>query len=61
MTAKPIATVMLNDPEANWVVSFLGWQQQSGAQVPRLLKIEREDVQIKIQTNQWTAVAAKTK
>jgi outer membrane lipoprotein LolB len=26
-----------------------------------LLKVERENVQIKIQTNQWTAVAAKTK
>ena len=56
-----IKQLISHDPEANWVVSFLGWQQQSGAQVPRLLKIEREDVQIKIQTNQWTAVAAKTK
>ncbi|WP_350999704.1 lipoprotein insertase outer membrane protein LolB [Shewanella sp. TB7-MNA-CIBAN-0143] len=56
-----IKQLISHDSEANWVVSFLGWQQQSGALVPRLLKVERENVQIKIQTNQWTAVAAKTK
>ncbi|MGX9460494.1 lipoprotein insertase outer membrane protein LolB [Shewanella sp. A14] len=48
------------DPHANWSVNFISWQQQSGALVPKLLKIEREDVQIKIQNNQWNAVAAKT-
>ncbi|WP_137222673.1 MULTISPECIES: lipoprotein insertase outer membrane protein LolB [Shewanella] len=56
-----IKQLISHDPEANWLVSFLSWQQQNGAIVPKLLKIEREDVQIKIQTNQWTAVAAKTK
>ena len=55
-----IKQVISYDPQANWSVSFLSWQQQSGALVPRLLKVERENVQIKIQTNQWTAVAAKT-
>ncbi|MBB1319224.1 outer membrane lipoprotein LolB [Shewanella sp. SR43-4] len=55
-----IKQVISYDPQANWSVSFLSWQQQSGALVPKLLKIERENVQIKIQTNQWTAVAAKT-
>ncbi|WP_404948345.1 lipoprotein insertase outer membrane protein LolB [Shewanella sp. SR43-8] len=55
-----IKQVISYDPQANWSVSFLNWQQQSGALVPKLLKIERENVQIKIQTNQWTAVAAKT-
>ena len=49
------------DPQANWSVRFLSWQQQSGATVPKLLIIEREDVQIKIQTNQWTALTTKTK
>lgn len=55
-----IKQVISYDPQANWSVSFLSWQQQSGALVPKLLKIERENVQIRIQTNQWTAVAAKT-
>lgn len=55
-----IKQVISYAPQANWSVSFLSWQQQSGALVPKLLKIERENVQIKIQTNQWTAVAAKT-
>ncbi|MEZ8186134.1 lipoprotein insertase outer membrane protein LolB [Shewanella sp. 5S214] len=55
-----IKQVISYDPQANWSVSFISWQQQSGALVPKLLKIERENVQIKIQTNQWTAVAAKT-
>jgi len=55
-----IKQVISYDPQANWSVSFLSWQQQSGALVPKLLKIERENMQIKIQTNQWTAVAAKT-
>jgi outer membrane lipoprotein LolB len=56
-----IKQLISHDPQANWSVSFLSWQRQSGALVPKLVKIEREDVQIKIQTNQWTAVAARTK
>ncbi|MFT5789143.1 MAG: outer membrane lipoprotein LolB [Shewanella sp.] len=56
-----IKQLISHDPQANWSVSFLSWHHQSGALVPKLLKIERENVQIKIQSNQWTAVAARTK
>ncbi|AZG74432.1 lipoprotein insertase outer membrane protein LolB [Shewanella livingstonensis] len=56
-----IKQLISHDAQANWSVSFISWQQQGGALVPKLLKIEREDVQIKIQTNQWTAVKSKAK
>jgi outer membrane lipoprotein LolB len=49
------------DAQSDWKVSFINWQQQSGALVPRLLKIERNDVQIRIQTNLWQALDAKVK
>lgn len=49
------------DPQADWHVSFNSWQLQSGALVPKLLTIKRDDVQIKIQSNQWTAVQVKGK
>ena len=49
------------DAQSDWKISFINWQQQSGALVPRLLKIERNDVQIRIQTNLWQALDAKVK
>ncbi|MCL1141377.1 lipoprotein insertase outer membrane protein LolB [Shewanella gaetbuli] len=48
------------DPQADWQVSFISWQQQSGVEVPRLLKIERQDVQIRIQSNIWQALTTKS-
>ncbi|WP_144213176.1 lipoprotein insertase outer membrane protein LolB [Shewanella donghaensis] len=42
----------------NWHVKFASYQTQSGARLPRLLQINRADVQIKIQINQWQALAA---
>jgi outer membrane lipoprotein LolB len=42
--------------EHNWQVSFLSWQQQSGASVPKQIKIERAGVQVKIQINRWQAL-----
>ncbi|MDD8059932.1 MULTISPECIES: lipoprotein insertase outer membrane protein LolB [Shewanella] len=56
-----IKQLISDDPQANWHVSFNSWQQQSGASVPKLLTIKRNDVQIKIQSNQWTAVQVKGK
>ncbi|WP_434926958.1 lipoprotein insertase outer membrane protein LolB [Shewanella sp. HL-SH8] len=47
------------DDEADWQVSFVSWQQQSGVLVPKQLKIVRKDVQIKIQTNLWQALTPK--
>lgn len=40
-----------------WRVEFLKWQQQSGAQIPRLLQLKRTDLRLKIQVNQWQALA----
>lgn len=48
-----------NDNGEDWQVSFASYQRQSGANVPRLLQINRADVQIKIQINQWQALAIK--
>lgn len=47
------------DSEADWQVSFISWQPQSGVLVPKQLKIVRKDVQIKIQTNLWQALTPK--
>lgn len=39
-----------------WLIKFLSWQQQSGARVPRQLTLERGDLQLKLQLNQWQAL-----
>lgn len=39
-----------------WQVTFLSWQSQSGANVPHQLKLERGDLQLKLQLNQWQAL-----
>ncbi|QIR16098.1 outer membrane lipoprotein LolB [Shewanella aestuarii] len=51
-----VKQLISTDEQADWIVEFISWQQQSGAMVPKQLKIERADVQIKIQTNQWQAL-----
>ncbi|SIQ79927.1 lipoprotein insertase outer membrane protein LolB [Shewanella morhuae] len=39
-----------------WLVTFLSWQSQSGANVPYQLKLDRGDLQLKLQLNQWQAL-----
>ncbi len=39
-----------------WQVSFNSWQQQSGADVPRLLTLQRDEIRLKLQVNQWQAL-----
>ncbi|KPN76976.1 lipoprotein insertase outer membrane protein LolB [Shewanella xiamenensis] len=39
-----------------WLVTFLSWQSQSGAKVPYQLTLERGDLQLKLQLNQWQAL-----
>ncbi|MCG9697401.1 lipoprotein insertase outer membrane protein LolB [Shewanella sp. Isolate11] len=39
-----------------WQVSFKRWQQQSGAELPQLLELSRENIRLKIQINQWQAL-----
>ncbi len=40
----------------SWLVDFKSWRQQSGAEVPRLIEISRDDIRLKIQINQWQAM-----
>ncbi|MCE9686295.1 lipoprotein insertase outer membrane protein LolB [Shewanella sp. AS16] len=44
------------DPGAPWRVQFLSWQQQSGATIPKQLRLDREGLQLKIQVNRWQAL-----
>ena len=39
-----------------WQVVFKSWQTQSGAQLPKLLELTREDIRLKIQISQWQAL-----
>ncbi|MCP3128448.1 lipoprotein insertase outer membrane protein LolB [Shewanella sp. KJ2020] len=43
-----------------WQVTFLRWQSQSGTTVPHQLKLERGDLQLKLQLNQWQALGKST-
>ncbi|MCL1146159.1 lipoprotein insertase outer membrane protein LolB [Shewanella sp. 10N.261.52.F9] len=40
-----------------WEVEFSSWQTQSGAEVPRLLKLQRDNLRLKLQLTQWQALA----
>lgn len=39
-----------------WRIQYQGWQPQSGTTVPRLLRLDRGNLQLKIQLNQWQAL-----
>jgi len=40
-----------------WEVEFISWQQQSGAELPRLLQLKREDLRLKLQISHWQALS----
>lgn len=44
-----------------WIVDFVSWQQQSGAQVPQQIKLSRANLQLKIQLTQWQALIEQPK
>ncbi|MGI2855852.1 lipoprotein insertase outer membrane protein LolB [Shewanella algae] len=44
-----------------WQVKYLSWQQQSGADIPRLLKLNRGALELKIQLTEWQALEAEPK
>ncbi|RTR26645.1 lipoprotein insertase outer membrane protein LolB [Shewanella atlantica] len=52
---RPIKLTTQNPPP--WEVEFISWQQQSGAELPRLLQLKREDLRLKIQISQWQALS----
>ncbi len=41
----------------SWLVNFKSWQQQSGAEIPRLIEISRDGIKLKIQITQWQALS----
>ncbi|WOT05944.1 lipoprotein insertase outer membrane protein LolB [Shewanella youngdeokensis] len=43
-----------------WKISYKSWQTQSGAELPRLLDVTRDDIRLKIQINQWQALSPET-
>ncbi|MBR9729466.1 lipoprotein insertase outer membrane protein LolB [Shewanella intestini] len=45
-----------NASGTQWQIKFNSWQQQNGTQIPRLITISSEKVQIKIQNNHWQAM-----
>lgn len=53
---RPIS-LLSSDKESHWQVSFLSWQQQSGAQIPKKMLLTHEQVEIKLQLNRWQALA----
>lgn len=52
--------VLLSSSDTPWRVEFKSWQQQSGAQLPRLLQLTKDQLRLKIQISQWQALAATT-
>ena len=53
---RPIQLINSNQLPA-WKVDFNSWQTQSGAELPRLLDINRDDIRLKIQVSKWQALA----
>ncbi len=52
---RPIRLINSNQLPA-WKVDFNSWQIQSGAELPRLLDINRDDIRLKIQVSKWQAL-----
>ncbi|MEZ9198017.1 MULTISPECIES: lipoprotein insertase outer membrane protein LolB [unclassified Shewanella] len=53
--SRPIQLLNSNQLPA-WKVDFKSWQTQSGAELPRLLDINRSDIRLKIQVSKWQAL-----
>lgn len=54
---RPISIVNTTQLPA-WKVDFKSWQTQSGAELPRLLDLKRDDIRLKIQISRWQALAS---
>ncbi|WP_298770266.1 lipoprotein insertase outer membrane protein LolB [uncultured Shewanella sp.] len=55
---RPVHVITQTNP--SWHIHYLRWQQQQGTELPRLLALNSTDIKIKIQINQWQALAAST-
>ncbi|WP_394147593.1 lipoprotein insertase outer membrane protein LolB [Shewanella atlantica] len=54
---RPKKLTTIKDPRP-WEVEFISWQQQSGAELPRLLELKREELRLKLQISHWQALSA---
>lgn len=52
---RPVHVITKTNP--TWTINYLRWQQQQGTELPRLLTLNNTDIKIKIQINQWQALA----
>lgn len=43
--------------DGQWSIKIASWQTQSGAWVPRMLDLKHHSASIKLQTNEWQALA----
>lgn len=50
--------VISSAQQSAWQLNFKHWQRQSQVELPRLLEIKRDGINIKIQVNQWQALAS---
>ena len=41
-----------------WSIKIASWQTQSGASVPRMMELKHASASIKLQTNEWQALAS---
>lgn len=46
--------------DGEWTINISSWQTQSGAPVPRMLELTHASAVIKLQTNEWQALANAT-
>lgn len=53
---RPVHVITQTNP--TWAINYLRWQQQQGTELPRLLTLNNTDIKIKIQINQWQALAS---
>ncbi|WP_168195212.1 lipoprotein insertase outer membrane protein LolB [Shewanella sp. SNU WT4] len=40
-----------------WTINYQQWQQQGGSEVPRLILLQSDSIQVKIQINRWQPLA----
>ncbi|CAM4167084.1 lipoprotein insertase outer membrane protein LolB [Shewanella aquimarina] len=48
--------VLNHTGKSPWHVSFSSWQTQSGAELPRQLQLQRDEIRLKLQVSQWQAL-----
>ncbi len=44
--------------DGQWSIKIASWQTQSGASVPRMMELKHASASIKLQTNEWQALAS---